>query len=378
MYLFKIITYINLASHPCVIMTLGFRCIIVLLVVVKTPVARCHGYLKSPPARNVLANSDYCPHCLNSGGVSSVSASGTLTWPEGRHGICGDPFKGPRKHEFGGKYYTGKPAITYAQGQVAQIEVFVSTNHNGRFRFRICQYRKNPFETEADMLTDACFEEHVLTQANVPAAQNPGEEWYYTTPGDPVTTEYVTFYQLPENLVCDGKKFACVMQWYWLSGNTCHPPGTPQQYLRPFNMPTCGEPGSNYPEEFWNCADILITPVAIKSLPLPPQALGNDAVLYAGGDASVEKSTKSIKDKTLVEKAAAQRFCTTLVNTYGMFANTGCHSYFLCTELGSWFIHCPPGLVFDTETQLCHPEQDVTCTTVIPSEYNTQQRLVEL
>lgn len=338
-----------------------------------------HGYLKSPPARNVLANSDYCPHCLNGGTVSSVSASGTLQWPDGKFGICGDPFDGPRKHEFGGQYYTGKPAVTFSQGQVAELEVFISTNHNGRFRFRICQYRKNPFETELELLTEECFDKHVLKQANVPAAQNPGEEWFYTTPGDPVTTEYTMFYQLPENLDCDGEKYACVLQFYWLSGNTCHPPNTPKQYQRPFSMATCGTPGSNYPEEFWNCADIRISPVETKNIPVPPKALGSDAVLYVENPTGTEKITKSVKDKTLVEKAAAQRFCTTMVNTYGMFANTGCQTYFLCTELGSWYLHCPPGLAFDSETQLCLAEQLVQCTTVIATTQDeSQQRVVEL
>lgn len=346
-----------------------------------------HGQLQMPPARNVLANSDYCPHCLNGGGVGSVSESGTLQWPEGKHGICGDPFSGPRKHEYGGKFYTGKPAVSYAQGQVAQLEVFVSTNHNGRFRFRICQYRKNPFGTEQEQLTEECLDKHVLKQANVPGAQKPGEEWFYTTPGDPVTTEYITFYQLPEDLVCDGIKYACVLQFYWLSGNTCHPPGAPQKYKRPFAMPTCGSPNSNYPEEFWNCADIKISPADPMYLPLPPQALGSDAVLYPAEVATVkgsqQKTTRGVKDKTLVEKAAAQRFCTTMVNSYGMFANTGCHTYFLCTELGSWFLHCPPGLLFDSDTEICQGEPFVQCNTVIPKDIsdassNAQQRLTEL
>lgn len=30
--------------------------------------ADCHGYLSTPMSRNALANSDYCPHCLNAGG----------------------------------------------------------------------------------------------------------------------------------------------------------------------------------------------------------------------------------------------------------------------------------------------------------------------
>jgi len=56
-------------------------------------------------ARNVLANSDYCKQCLSAGGPSTGQV-----WPAGKHGLCGDPFSSPtpRKHEAGGKYWTGE------------------------------------------------------------------------------------------------------------------------------------------------------------------------------------------------------------------------------------------------------------------------------
>jgi len=33
------------------------------------PSTRAHGFLGTPPGRNVIANSDNCPHCLNMGTV---------------------------------------------------------------------------------------------------------------------------------------------------------------------------------------------------------------------------------------------------------------------------------------------------------------------
>ena len=343
-------------SRPSLVLT-----VVALVIIAMISPAQAHGYLKFPPARNVLANSNYCPHCLNGGTVAKVSASGTLLWPEGKHGICGDPYDGPRDHEYGGKYYVdgGIPKVTYMQGDVAKIEVFISTNHNGRFKFRICKFRANsPFETEKDLLTEECLDQYVLKQADVPGAQKPGEVYFYTTPGDPVTTEYIMYYQLPPELVCDGVYYRCVMQWYWVSGNTCNPPGTPDKYKRPFSLSECGDPKNmkNYPEEFWNCADIKIAPNTWRYLALP----GNQGV----GDvlAEVDKSNRLI-DKTLVEKAAAESFCTTRVDSVGVYPDyqNECKGYFVCTEIGSWYYRCPVGLLYDEKTKVCQFSHTVTC-----------------
>ena len=89
-----------------------------------------HGYLRTPPARNVLANSDYCPHCLNFGTVREVSENGSLRWPQGRRGICGDAYNGPRDHEWGGNYYgDGNPVVTYGRGGIAEIDIYLSTKY---------------------------------------------------------------------------------------------------------------------------------------------------------------------------------------------------------------------------------------------------------
>jgi hypothetical protein len=95
------------------------------------------------PGRPVLpslaqANSDYCPQCNSAGGEGlaagcahwpalqaspasaahapalalavgpAVVSNGTDFWPNGRNGICGDPWsmESPRNHEIGGKYYS--------------------------------------------------------------------------------------------------------------------------------------------------------------------------------------------------------------------------------------------------------------------------------
>lgn len=104
-----------------------------------------HGYLSYPRSRNYIANSDYCPHCLNAGGAiggrdrklppsleallvqkcdpsrpsprpwptspgPKVVRVGSEKWPKGQHGICGDKYSDaqPRPHEAGGKHYSGE------------------------------------------------------------------------------------------------------------------------------------------------------------------------------------------------------------------------------------------------------------------------------
>ena len=53
-------------------------------------------------------------------------------------------------------------------------------------------------------------------------------------------------YRIPAALSCE----RCVLQWYYLTGNSCKPPGAPS-WATSEAMPTCGSmgPGAAYPEE---------------------------------------------------------------------------------------------------------------------------------
>ena len=423
---------------------------LILLLLASTP-SRGHGYLRTPPARNVLANSDYCPHCLNFGTVKSVSDNGRLRWPEGLRGICGDAFGGPRDHEWGGKYYgDGTPVVSYSRGGIAEIEIFLSTkyvpghvactlihppltsfpprlihchSHNGAFRFRVCKVRKGPFDpSEKEQLTEECLDQHVLKQANIPQAQSPGEEWFYTIPSDPSTVQYTMYYQLPEDLVCNGEESACVLQWYvlqgvrsspsldahfsprclptghsgptsrplcpsnvsldcaltnrscsriryWVSANSCNPPGIPEEYRRPYSLQDCTLPSAPYPEEFVNCADIAIVDTKSGAAqyalrPLSDPLVSPPIVLYSSGKSprfidptsheELEDASRIVHpDKTLVEKSAARAFCATKTS-YGKFPNpASCKSYFLCLQEDSWYFECPLGTAYEGSKERC-------------------------
>ena len=269
-----------------------------------------HGFLKVPPARNVLALDstppEPCPHCLNGGTSKEVSNLGAWTWPKGRHGLCGDPWndKAPRQHEAGGKFYTPGLYTTYDKGQVIDIEVLLTTNHNGRFKFRICKVSggyDTAAENEQEQLTEECLDEHVLKQAK--SGRSPGGLWSYAKSDDPVPAHYTISYQLPDNLTCDGVSSHCVLQWYWLTMNSCDPKGVDPKYKRlsatGAPLQECGSKGAPYPEEFWNCADILILdPSAGNNKKDSTASVVNDDYSIAGL-VTEEYSTPSPKPVTL-------------------------------------------------------------------------------
>jgi hypothetical protein len=213
--------------------------------------ARAHGYLAVPESRNALANSDYCPHCLNAGGVTQTSKH--AKYPNSRHGVCGDPQDGPRNHEVGGKYYTGEITGSYKKGGLVDVATAISTYHKGAIEYRICRFAAG---TERESLTDECFEKNVLRS---PSETSYESRWSYIGTGpergyDPPKLYYATR-RLPEGLSCDGKKYRCVLQMHWITGNTCQSPSIPREHQLK-HLQDCGD--DLWPEEFWNCADIRI------------------------------------------------------------------------------------------------------------------------
>lgn len=120
-----------------------------------------------------------------------MGQNGAIKWPNGQHGLCGDPAGGPQRfmqpgavggepgglfrgwsldeacsgknessnlmHAFpsairpathntnttllllaGPRHPTAAAAATYKQGQVIDVHFFLSTNHYGRIEFRLC------------------------------------------------------------------------------------------------------------------------------------------------------------------------------------------------------------------------------------------------
>ena len=204
----------------------------------RAPAVRAHGFLARPVARNVQHNSDWCPHCLNAGGPWLVYANGQ----PGRHGVCGDPWNGPKHHEAGGKYATPpRIAAVYREGQTFSARVKLTANHKGRWSLRLCPIPADGSTgAEKRALTQGCLDKHLLRRAD---GKGP------FTPVPQSASDFVVRYRLPKGVRCK----RCVMQWTYETGNSCDPPGMPGLHT---GMASCS--ASTNGEMFWNCADISI------------------------------------------------------------------------------------------------------------------------
>lgn len=206
--------------------------------------AMCHGYLGEPKARNVVHNSNFCPHCLAAGGPGLTYAGGR-TWPQSLHGACGDPHNAPRDHEAGGKFATKKITGTYVPGQTITIRIHISAPHGGRFSFGICPLPDKVTDAqERALATQECFDKNQL----INAADGTPYWWFGKKP----TGDYSMAFKLPPAIRCK----RCVLQWHYESGNSCTIPGTPAEHVMSPNMVACDKTGVM--EEFWNCADVRV------------------------------------------------------------------------------------------------------------------------
>ncbi|PSC74252.1 chitin binding domain-containing [Micractinium conductrix] len=326
------------------------------------PLAAAHGYMAQPAARNYIHSTyyertqqerqaipesywNYCPHCLAAGGPGQVSDNGALTWPAGLNGFCGDMYYNNgnkpqvdtgRDHEAGGRYATEEIGGVYEEGGVMEIKISITAHHNGRFEFKICRIlAPGPGQTwaqaEKAQMSNECFNQYVLVQAPVAGAQAPYQQFSFlpfkTWGGysfDLTPPFYSYYYSVPDGLRCDGVYARCVLQWHWVTGNSCTPPGTPDQFKEK-SINECGSTAP-YPEEFWNCADIRTTPRAN-----PPLVPGGHPC--PAGDAPC--------------------FCA-WKNAEGTFADTkgGCKGFFQCVPpYISAYKECGTDTLFDEGLQ---------------------------
>lgn len=131
-----------------------------------------HASMTMPRARGTLSTNAFnlpglgitgvpmngCPFCQNAGGVVAVQKSGSGVYSPYEtttksmlfrigFGLCGDKKsqKAPRDHEKGGKY--GSPSAfpvsaTYKTGPTVTLQIDLNANHNGFFKYYICDVSK--------------------------------------------------------------------------------------------------------------------------------------------------------------------------------------------------------------------------------------------
>ena len=191
--------------------------------------------------------------------------------------MCGDPASGEGAgyHEGGGKYEqtVGIRVTHYHAGDIIAVKGTMTANHLGYFRYYLCVLPAGSKggTGERSFLTDACFERMPL---RVQQDGTWGDRFYVADK----LADFSNAVQLP-NIECP----RCVLRWYYISGNSCTPPGTPAKWADP-DLSVCGSgQWVPSPEQFWNCADVALLK---KGAPLPS---GSRTVIK--GDLSTGAST---------------------------------------------------------------------------------------
>lgn len=233
-----------------------------------------HGYLESPRSRNFVASQDgqwsgndistpkaeTCPHCLNGGGG--------LT--SGQCGITGNV-----NYDFPpnvlGTVMPQNIQATYVRGQNITVKVHITAHHKGHFEFSVCPIG------HGEAPTRECFRSNRLQFVSDPKyGANKDTNYPYRAYIPPSTLgpmDYEFQMKLPQNVTGD----YVMLQWWWVSANSCEPAGY-SEYNFPeawgpmrTSLPLCGvQPDGTITgaEQFWNCAEIQILDDAS---PTPPE-----------------------------------------------------------------------------------------------------------
>lgn len=208
-----------------------------------------------------------CPHCLSLGGTrAQCGLIGSRNYDNPLN-VQGNPLP---------------PSVqaTYSKGEEIEVEVILTAHHKGHFEFAACPI--DAYETpSADCFETLEFVEDLLYGApkdvNFPErAYLPPKEYALTDSTGMYGTRYSYRLKLPPNVHGD----LVLLQWYYLTANSCGHPGYetynfPAEWGPVSRLAECDaipEDGAGVPEQFWNCAEVKILNTASSP---PPTASPN-------------------------------------------------------------------------------------------------------
>ncbi|XP_063432002.1 uncharacterized protein LOC134714575 [Mytilus trossulus] len=199
------------------------------------PVSKGHGMMIEPAMRSSLWRFNYpgAEPNYNDNGVNCGGFTNQHERQNGRCGVCGDPFQGPRNNEAGGKYGKGIIARTYKSGQYIKVVSDITANHGGYIELRLC-----PHDSPRVPVTQQCLNQYILQ------IKGDGNRHYLTT-NQKSDFKIRHTVKLPDFVTCR----QCVLQWYWKAGQ--------HSGINPMTRKECK--GCGKQEQFINCADIAIT-----------------------------------------------------------------------------------------------------------------------
>jgi hypothetical protein len=190
---------------------------------------------------------------VNGGGPAEVY--GNNRWPNGANrGVCGDALKDltypALYHESGGPFEktVGIRVTHYHAGDTISVKGKLTANHLGYMQVELCVLppTSKGGVGERRVLTNECFKRGGKLRVMQNGAW--GDRFYVNNR----LSEFEFPAKLPD-IVCP----RCVVRWYYITGNSCTPPGTPTSWADG-DLSTCGSANAPNPEEFWNCADVAL------------------------------------------------------------------------------------------------------------------------
>jgi len=240
--------------------------------------ADAHGYVFEPEARNVRAalnkdtslnedtwnngpwRTEYCPHCVNGGGVCGINQAGTRDYTS----------------------YKSDIVDTFDQGSVIDVKSVITAHHRGHVEMWLCPmtvptpecFQANPLEFVEDLIYGAPKDDQFWNRGYLPPSDGTTTE--YSTTAIPSYADGSTSipsglpnglvlhhrFKLPNNVA--GQRVTLL--WNYITANSYNPVGY-YNYTFPNSAwwysalaPTpCPLPDTtSVPEQFWNCMDVTI------------------------------------------------------------------------------------------------------------------------
>jgi len=280
--------------------------LIMFLVLVNVPNGAGHGRMMDPPSRNAMWRFGY-PSPVNYDDNQNWCGGAAVMINEnhGKCGICGDNYAdpSPRAHEAGGMYASGIVVKRYSPGQLLDVEIELTANHQGTFQFKVC-----PADNPKEEVNQACLDGHVLELFN--SDGKIGRSYIIDSP-DKRKTFYLKV-KLPEVLSCS----QCVMQWTYVAANTWGVCDNGTEAV-----------GCGPQETFINCADVAIIPNTGARPPLSPPS---NALYYTKNASTGEvaplvvRSQLCLASPSFLSALGKNANSTLLGDEYGQF-DEWCH-----------------------------------------------------
>jgi len=203
---------------------------------------------------------EYCYHCLN------MKASNEICGRSGNQNY--DNFLDSQNQPM-----PWRSEETYEEGQIITVKSHMSTHHRGHIELRICP--------TGDSASLACLDnpKYMVEFVDDPMHGAPVDSANLRAGhlAERSKIDYEMRFKLPMGVT--GEKV--LMQWKYVTANSCNPPGYTSypwpndnwwvSGLSPCYLPYT-EDGSrppNKPEQFWNCAQITIVPTTPTKSPSP-------------------------------------------------------------------------------------------------------------